>query len=172
MEQLLRDLRAYTQASTSGLEPAEEVDANRILDKIVAQLQASIQDSGAVITRTALPLVRIHELQLEQVFQNLIGNAIKYHSPDRTPEIHVTARLQREGWKFTVTDNGIGIAPEYKETVFGLFKRLHTSDEYSGTGIGLAICQRIIDCIGGRIWVESDPGSGSTFFFTIPHTKT
>ena len=108
---------------------------------------------------------------LQQLFQNLIGNAIKYHSPERTPEIHVAAQRQGQRWTFTVTDNGIGIEPEYRETVFGLFKRLHTSEEYSGTGIGLAICQRIVDQYNGRIWVESEPGRGSAFRFTIPRSR-
>jgi light-regulated signal transduction histidine kinase (bacteriophytochrome) len=105
---------------------------------------------------------------LQQLFQNLVENAIKYRSPDRTPVVHVTAERQEGEWIFAVRDNGIGIDPEYKERIFGLFKRLHTSDEYSGTGIGLAICQRIVDRYRGRIWVESEPGQGSTFRFTLP----
>jgi light-regulated signal transduction histidine kinase (bacteriophytochrome) len=102
------------------------------------------------------------------LFQNLIGNAIKYRSRERTLVIHVTAQYQNGSWLFAVSDNGIGIDPEYQEKIFGLFKRLHTSDEYSGTGIGLAICQRIVDGYHGRIWVESEPGRGSTFKFTLP----
>jgi light-regulated signal transduction histidine kinase (bacteriophytochrome) len=104
---------------------------------------------------------------LQQLFQNLIGNAIKYRSPDRAPVIHVSAQQQNEYWVFSVQDNGIGIDPQYKERIFGLFKRLHTGDQYSGTGIGLAICQRIVERYHGRIWVESTPGEGSTFKFRI-----
>jgi light-regulated signal transduction histidine kinase (bacteriophytochrome) len=113
----------------------------------------------------------MHAAHLQQLFQNLIGNAIKYRSPQRKPEIHVAAESQGDGWTFAVTDNGIGIAPEYKEKVFGLFKRLHSNEEYSGTGIGLAICQRIVAQYDGRIWVESEPGQGSTFRFTIPRSR-
>jgi len=119
-------------------------------------------------TISSLPAVRMHGAQLQQLFLNLIGNAIKYRSPERTPEIHIAAERQGRGWTFTVADNGIGIPPEYKEQVFGLFKRLHTSEEYSGTGLGLAICQRIVDQHNGRIWVDSEPGRGSAFHFTIP----
>ena len=107
-------------------------------------------------------------MHLQQIFQNLIGNAIKYRSLDRQPIVHVGVARQGGHWLFAVTDNGIGIDPKYKENIFGLFKRLHNSDEYSGTGIGLAICQRIVDRYHGRIWVESEPGRGSIFRFTLP----
>jgi light-regulated signal transduction histidine kinase (bacteriophytochrome) len=167
MEQLLKDLRSYTQASTSGQEPTEDIDAGSILDKALANLTAAIKDSGASISHTALPAVRMHEFQLEQLFQNLIGNAIRYRGSD-APRIHVAAARQRDKWLFSVQDNGIGIDPQYKEQVFGIFKRLHSAAEYPGTGMGLAICQRIVQRAGGRIWVESELGRGSTFFFTIP----
>jgi PAS domain S-box-containing protein len=167
MEQLLNDLRAYTLASTSGEEPTDNLDAGQILDKALANLEAAIMESGALITRADLPRVRIHEFQLEQLFQNLIGNAIRYRSSD-IPRIHVAAERQGREWLFSVRDNGIGIDPQYKEQIFGLFKRLHSASEYPGTGMGLAICQRIVERRGGRIWVESEPGRGSTFFFTIP----
>ncbi len=144
MERLLSDLLAYTQVSKR-VAGSEIADANAALTTVLEGMSSSISESGARITSEPLPTVPMHGTHLQQLFQNLIGNAIKYHSPERTPEIHVTAQRQHEGWTFAVTDNGIGIAPEYKETVFGLFKRLHTSDEYSGTGIGLAICQRIVD---------------------------
>ena len=107
-------------------------------------------------------------MHLQQAFQNLVGNAIKYRSPDRQPLVYVGVERQDGYWLFAVSDNGIGIDPEYKENIFGLFKRLHTSDEYSGTGIGLAICQRIVDRYHGRIWVESEPGHGSIFRFKLP----
>jgi PAS domain S-box-containing protein len=171
MEQLLSDLRAYTQASASGQEPAEDVDANQVLDKTLASLAAGIRHSGAIVTCTALPRVRIHEFQLEQLFQNLIGNSIRYKSAD-VPRINVAASYQGREWTFSVEDNGIGIDPQYKEQVFGIFKRLHSTAEYPGTGMGLAICQRIVDRIGGRIWVESELGHGSTFYFTIPRRET
>jgi light-regulated signal transduction histidine kinase (bacteriophytochrome) len=118
-----------------------------------------------------LPSVRLHEFQLQQLFQNLIGNAIRYRT-NAPPRIHVTSKRQGKEWLFSVQDNGIGIDPQYKEQVFGIFKRLHSTAEYPGTGMGLAICQRIVERAGGRIWVESQPGQGSTFFFTIPCRET
>jgi light-regulated signal transduction histidine kinase (bacteriophytochrome) len=168
MDQLLKDLRAYMLVSTSGQEPAQDLDSQQTLDKALANLKAAINESGASITHNALPCVRIHEFQLEQLFQNLIGNSIRYRSTD-PPRIHVAVVGQKADWLFSVQDNGIGIAPQYKEQIFGLFKRLHSVAEYPGTGMGLAICQRIIERAGGRIWVESEPGRGSTFFFTIPY---
>jgi PAS domain S-box-containing protein len=119
------------------------------------------------ITRTDLPSVRMHDFQLEQLFQNLVGNAIRYKS-GVSPQIHIAAERRESAWLFSVQDNGIGIEPQYKEQIFELFKRLHSVAEYPGTGMGLAICQRIVERAGGRLWVESEPGRGSTFFFTIP----
>ena len=166
MEQLLKDLRAYTLASTSEPVPVEDVDAVAVFDKSLQNLAAAINDSGASITRSGLPHVRLHEFQLEQLFQNLIGNAIRYRS-EASPRIHVAAQRQGSNWCFSVQDNGIGIEPEYKEQIFGLFKRLHSVAAYPGTGMGLAICKRIVERAGGRIWVESEPDRGSTFFFTL-----
>ncbi len=170
MENLLKDLRAYTQASTMGNDPTDDIDAGEILKKTLLNLEVAIKDSGTSISSTALPRVRMYEFQLEQVFQNLIGNAIRYRS-DAPPQIHVAAACQGNQWLFSVQDNGIGIAPQFKEQIFGIFKRLHSAAEYSGTGMGLAICQRVIERAGGRIWVESEQGKGSTFFFTIPCGK-
>ncbi len=170
MELLVSDLLAYTQVSKREESP-EFADANVALGIVLESMASSISESGARITSDPLPEVPMHGAHLQQLFQNLIGNAIKYRTPERTPEIHIAVERRRDGWTFTVTDNGIGIAPEYKETVFGLFKRLHTNDEYSGTGIGLAICQRIVDEYNGRIWVESEPGRGSAFRFTIPPSR-
>ncbi len=170
MDQLLRDLRAFTYASTAGGEPSAEVDANETLSKVLANLKAAIEESGDTVSSGTLPCVRVHSFQLEQLFQNLIGNAIRYRSP-QPPVIEVAAE-QREGfWRFSVRDNGIGIEPQYKEQIFGMFKRLHSSAKYPGTGMGLAICQRIVERAGGRIWVESEPGIGATFFFTLPATR-
>ena len=167
MEQLLQDLRAYTQASTMPDQPPHEVDTLEILNRALANLEAAIRNSGALVTHSDLPRVRIHEIQLQQLFQNLIGNAIRYRGPD-VPRIHVTAELRGEEWQFAIQDNGIGIPPRYKEVIFGVFKRLHSVAEYPGTGMGLAICQRVVQRAGGRIWVESEVGRGSTFFFTLP----
>ncbi|HEX3942711.1 MAG TPA: PAS domain S-box protein, partial [Rhizomicrobium sp.] len=167
MAQLLSDLRLYTQVSTSAEEPLQNCDSGRILDKALANLEAAIRANDACIIRTPLPAVCIHGFQLQQLFQNLIGNAIRYRRSD-PPQVHVEARLQGADWLFLVRDNGIGIEPQYKEQIFAMFKRLHSAAAYPGTGMGLAICQRVVERIGGRIWVESEPGCGSTFFFTIP----
>jgi PAS domain S-box-containing protein len=167
MEQLLKDLRAYTLVSTSEKKAVDPIDSDAVLDKSLQSLGAAIIESGASITRTSLPKVKLHEFQLEQLLQNLIGNAIRYRS-SAPPEIAISATPQGTGWLFAVRDNGIGIGPEYKEQVFDIFKRLHSVDEYPGTGMGLAICKRIVERAGGRIWVDSEPGRGSTFYFTIP----
>jgi PAS domain S-box-containing protein len=167
MEQLLRDLRTYTHTSTVNDGPPPVVSPETAIERSVANLRAAIEESGAKITFDPLPPVRMYEFQLDQLFQNLIGNAIRYRSSER-PRIHLGADPEGDAWRFFIQDNGIGIDPEYKEQIFGIFKRLHTSSEYSGTGMGLAICQRIVERAGGRIWVESQPGRGSTFFFTLP----
>jgi PAS domain S-box-containing protein len=168
MEHLVRDLLAYTRASTASQdEGSEPVDANLVLEKSLASLQIAIRETNAAVTRDHLPCVRMHAVHLDQLFQNLIGNAIKYRSAE-PPRIHVAAERRDNEWVFSVTDNGIGIDPNYREYIFGIFKRLHTAAEYTGTGIGLAICQRIVERSGGRIWVESEFGKGSTFYFTIP----
>lgn len=167
MENLLRDLRAYTQLTTTENEPVDEIDAGEVLKKTLLNLDVTIREAGAAITSAALPRVRIQAFQLEQLFQNLIGNALRYRS-NLPPRIHIEAVLRDSQWIFSVQDNGIGIDPKYKELIFGIFKRLHSAAEYPGTGMGLAICQRIVERAGGRIWVESEPGRGSTFYFTIP----
>jgi PAS domain S-box-containing protein len=167
METLVQDLLAYTQ--TINFErPAEKSDSKEALDAALSDLSHAIHETGAAITSGPLPLLSVHNGHLRQLFQNLIGNAIKYRSPERRPLIQVGAEQHNGNWIFAVSDNGIGIDPAYKTTIFGLFKRLHTNDEYSGTGIGLAICQRIVDRYHGRIWVDSEPGRGSTFRFELP----
>lgn len=165
MEMLVRDLLAYTQVSQLGVS-SEEADANAALKTAISNLANAIAESDAQITASALPAIRAHHVHLQQIFQNLVGNALKYRGRAR-PLVHVEAKQQDGYWRFSVRDNGIGIGPEYKERIFGIFKRLHTSDEYPGTGIGLAICQRIVERYHGRIWVESRPGEGSTFYFTL-----
>jgi len=127
----------------------------------------AIHESGAVVTRTELPVVWAARSQIAQVFQNLIGNAIKFRGKE-TPVISVQAEKVDHQWLFTVSDNGIGIAPESAENIFVVFQRLHTRTEYAGNGIGLAICQKIVQSYGGRIWAESEVGRGSTFYFTLP----
>jgi PAS domain S-box-containing protein len=171
MENLLKALRTYTHVSTVGKEPTVDIDAGEVLKRTLLNLEVAIQNSGASIASSDLPSVRMYEFQLEQVFQNLIGNAIRYHG-ELPPRIRISAERQDKDWLFSVEDNGIGIDPQFKENIFGIFKRLHNATEYSGTGMGLAICQRAIERSGGRIWVESELGKGSTFYFTIPRARS
>jgi PAS domain S-box-containing protein len=167
MEALVHDLLAYTQVMR--FDPSAEArDAGEALTVALANLADAIAKSGAQITSDPLPSPRVQGAHLQQLFQNLIGNSIKYRSPGRPPVVHVSAERQDRFWMFSVSDNGIGIAPEHREKIFGLFKRLHSSEEYSGTGLGLVICQRVVERYDGRIWVESEPGQGSTFRFTLP----
>jgi light-regulated signal transduction histidine kinase (bacteriophytochrome) len=166
LESLLKDLRIYTQVSTMDQAPTDEIDAGDVLEKTLLNLEVSIKESGTTISSAPLPQVRMHEFQLEQVFQNLIGNAIRYRG-ELPPRIQVVAERRGKEWLFSVQDNGIGIEPQFHEKIFGLFKRLHSGTAYPGTGMGLAICKRILELAGGRLWVESEPGKGSTFYFTI-----
>ncbi len=168
MELLVRDLLAYTQVTRLDA-PLEDTDANDTLAEAVANLRGAIAESGATVTFDALPTVRVHATHLRQLFQNLVGNAIKYRSHGAASRpIHIGAERQDGSWVFTVRDNGIGIEPQFKEQIFGLFARLHNAEQYSGTGIGLAICQRIVERYHGRIWVESEFGCGSEFRFALP----
>jgi light-regulated signal transduction histidine kinase (bacteriophytochrome) len=144
------------------------VDAGHVLHTALANLATAIADTGAVVESDPLPVVPAHAAQLQQLFQNLIGNAIKYHRPGIPPVVKVSATREDSEWRFAIEDNGIGIEPRYRERIFGLFKRLHAQNEYPGTGIGLALCLRIVERHHGKIWVESEPGKGSTFYFTLP----
>lgn len=167
MEALVRDLLAYTQSAPVDDEPVVPSDANAVLQRVLMNFQTILQESAAVVIYGNLPTVAVKEVHLLQLLQNLIGNALKYRGV-QPPRIVISAVPQEGSWLFSIQDNGIGIDPAYKEQIFGLFKRLHTAADYSGTGIGLAICQKIVQRYGTRIWVESEPGRGSTFFFTLP----
>ena len=169
MQTLIRDLLAYSRVGSRGgwFTPT---DANKALALALTNLDTSIRERDAVITRDALPTLVADPTQLSQLLQNLIGNALKF-CKDRRPEIHIGAQLREGAWQFSLHDNGIGIEPQYRERIFVIFQRLHTRTEYAGTGIGLAICKRIVERHGGRIWVESEPGHGSTFHFTIPQKE-
>jgi PAS domain S-box-containing protein len=169
MQRLINDLLAYSRVATRGTVFAP-VDSHAALGGAIANLQLAIDEAGPVITNDDLPEVRADSSQLTQVFQNLIGNAIKFHGPE-TPHIHVSAKTRGETAEFSVRDNGIGIDQKYKDQVFMIFQRLHTMSEYPGTGIGLALCKRIIEHHGGKIWFESEPGKGAVFYFTLPTTK-
>jgi chemotaxis family two-component system sensor kinase Cph1 len=140
-----------------------------VLKKARTNLRIAIESEGATVTHDKLPAVMADNSQLVQLFQNLIGNALKFHGPE-APRIHIGVEERDEAWEFSVRDNGIGIEPQYFDRIFMMFQRLHSKDEYPGTGIGLAICKKIIDRHGGNIRVESQPGNGSTFYFTLPKT--
>jgi len=166
MQRMIQDLLRYSRIGTRG-NPFKLTDCEAILDQVITHLQVAVDESGAVVTHDPLPSVMADASQLVQLFQNLIDNSIKFCG-EEPPRIHVSAEKKRGEWVFSVRDNGIGIAPEYFERIFRVFQRLHTVEEYSGTGIGLAICRKVVERHGGRIWVESQPGEGSTFYFMIP----
>ncbi len=166
MHGLIRDLLDFSRYGFAETRPGNATPLDVILRWALSNLQISIQESGAAVTCEALPTVTIDQTQMVQVFQNLIGNAIKYRSTE-PPRITISAEREGDFWVVRVADNGIGFDPAYATQIFGIFKRLH-GRTYPGTGIGLAICKRIIERQGGRIWAESAPGSGSTFSFTIP----
>jgi PAS domain S-box-containing protein len=165
MKQLIEDLLAYSRVGTRGRE-FQEVDSGASLTRALANLRTAQESSGAVITHDAMPRVIADGAQLAQLFQNLIGNAIKFRA-EATPKIHVGAQMTDSVWVFTVKDNGIGLDTQYADRIFMMFQRLHNKAEYPGTGIGLAIVKKIVERHGGRIWVESEPGKGATFGFTI-----
>ncbi len=167
---LVEDLLAYSRVGTRdrNFKPAE---AESSLRRALTNLRAAIQDSGATVTQDKLPAIPCDEVQLAQLFQNLIGNALKFRKPDAAPAVHVGAADQGAEWEFTVRDNGIGIEPQYFERIFMVFQRLHDKGEYPGTGIGLAIVKKVVERHGGRIWVQSQPGAGTTFHFTMPKER-
>ena len=166
MQRLILDLLTFSRVTTRGSK-LQLVDSNEVLGMAVASLGESIRESNALVTNDELPQVMADQTQLAQVFQNLISNAIKFRDAN-PPLIHISARADGPNWLFSVKDNGIGIEPQYKDRIFVIFQRLHTREEYPGTGIGLALCQRIVNRHGGEIWFDSNPGDGSTFYFTIP----
>ncbi len=166
MQRLINDLLAYSRVETRQ-KPFESADLNLVLDHALQNIKVSIEESQAVITHDPLPTLVVDGPQLGQVFQNLLSNAIKFRA-QAPPKIHVSASRVDDQWTFSVIDNGIGIDPQYAERIFVIFQRLHTAAEYPGTGIGLAVCKKIVERHKGRIWVKSAPGEGATFSFTIP----
>lgn len=165
MKVLINDLLEYSRVGTQG-RPLEPVESSSSLEQAIANLRVAITESGARITHDRLPRVNGDSNQLSQLFQNLIGNAIKFRS-DSPPKIHVSSIQMGESWVMSVSDNGIGIDPQHGERIFGMFKRLHGRGEYPGTGIGLAICSKIVERHDGKIWVDSEPGNGASFSFTL-----
>jgi two-component system CheB/CheR fusion protein len=170
METMLNDLREYWSVDEQKIEELIPIDCNLVFDRALGYLQTAIESSGAVVTHDPLPAVLAEQAPVTLLFQNLIGNAIKYRRQDAPPQVHVSAHKNETAWKFSVTDNGIGIEPKYLKEIFLPFKRLH-GGEYPGTGLGLAMCQRIVERYKGRIWVESRYGQGSTFEFTLPFAE-
>jgi light-regulated signal transduction histidine kinase (bacteriophytochrome) len=166
MRNLLADLLTYAQAASGDRNTNEIVDLNLVFDDALRNLSRAIEENGAVITSDLLPHVRAHHAHFVQLIQNLVSNAIKYRSVE-PPRIHLSVERRPDEWHFAMTDNGIGIEPQYHRQVFDAFKRLH-GREVPGTGIGLAICKRVIGQCGGQIWIESEPGRGSAFCFTVP----
>lgn len=165
MRGLIQGLLAYSRVGRSG-EPLVTTDCQGVLDQVRKNLQRMIQEREALITSDPLPTLLAAESQLVQLLQNLLSNAIKFC--DTQPRIHISARRQDKEWIFSIRDNGLGVEPEFAGRIFGVFQRLHKRDLYPGTGVGLAICKRIVKRHGGRIWVESRPGGGAEFLFTLP----
>lgn len=168
MREMVKDLLTFSKAVGRWPVDYPVLDANQVLQDAMANLREAIDESGAEIIACDLPSVRIQRLHLLQVFQNLIGNSLKYRKKDLAPMITVSARREEDDWIFSVADNGIGFDSHYAQRIFGMFKRLHSKGEYAGTGIGLSICARIVAHYGGRIWGEGQPGNGATFRFALP----
>jgi chemotaxis family two-component system sensor kinase Cph1 len=167
MQTLIDDVLAYSKVDLKGIE-WELTEVETALSQALANLRGRIAETGAVITHDPMPTIVADGTQLMQLFQNLIGNAIKFKKKDEQPIIHIGVQRQEDEWLFLVQDNGIGIDPQFFDRIFVIFQRLHTRDEYRGSGMGLAICKKIVECHRGRIWVESALGQGATFYFTIP----
>ena len=168
MRTLIRHLLDLARVGTRGGELVA-VAPRRVIDRVVDDMSQHIAECGAKVTvRGELPSVRADAVQLGQVFQNLLGNALKFRSPERAPQVTIEGRAEGERAAFSVADNGIGIEERFLGKVFGIFQRLHTREQYEGAGVGLALCEKIIHRHGGTIWVDSEPGKGSTFSFTLP----
>ena len=167
MQQLIEDLLAYARVSRAGDETHAPVDLGNVVENVLGNLQALIEETQGVVVTSALPCVQVEEIRVQQLFQNLIGNALKYRRPGEAPRVEIGAERRGGEWYFAVSDNGTGIEAQFRTRVFDAFERFHTGPD-AGTGLGLAICKRIVEGFGGRIWVESEPGTGSTFRFTLP----
>ncbi|MDY6964706.1 MAG: PAS domain S-box protein [Halobacteriota archaeon] len=169
MQRMINDLLTYSRVGTRG-RPFEETDCEAVIGSALINLEVRVEESGAVVTHDPLPTIMADDVQFVQLLQNLISNAVKYNDKE-TPTVHLRAEERDGEWLFSVKDNGIGIDPEYKDQVFQIFRRLQTKEEYEGSGIGLSVCRKIVERHGGRIWLESKSGEGTTFYFTIPSMK-
>lgn len=166
MQALINDLLAYSRLSSKA-KPLEPTDVNLVVDQAIANLKVLIRKSEVELTREDFPTVMADRIQMTQLFQNIIGNAIKFRGPE-PPRVHISVEVGNAEWVFCVSDNGIGIEPQYHRRIFEIFQRLHGREEYGGTGIGLSIVKKIVERHGGRVWVASEPGKGTRFSFTIP----
>ncbi|MEM7016313.1 MAG: ATP-binding protein [Pseudomonadota bacterium] len=166
MQDLIAALLDYSRLGRN--QQTAMIDCTKLVEKVLADLSSVILTSQAIIHTGSLPTLIGYEQELERLFQNLIKNALKFQPPSAKPSIEITSEQCEEGWQFSVKDNGIGIAPEFHQKIFAIFQRLHTRDKYEGTGIGLSQCRKIIELHNGRIWVESAPGQGCTFYFILP----
>jgi light-regulated signal transduction histidine kinase (bacteriophytochrome) len=167
MQQLIADLLAYSRVNNKELD-LRQADCEALVVAAMLNLQVAIQENGASVDWDPLPELWVDQAQFVQLFQNLLGNAIKFRRKEEPPRIHISAADSGAEWVISVRDNGIGIDPQHAERVFQIFQRLHTMEEFPGTGIGLAVCKKVVERHGGKIWVESEPGVGSAFRFTIP----
>jgi light-regulated signal transduction histidine kinase (bacteriophytochrome) len=167
MQTLVNDVLLYSRAGTQSLD-TKPVPAERVVNTALRSLDASIAETGAVIHRSNLPHIVADEMKLSQVFQNLIANALKFRKPDLAPEVTIGAKRESHEWIFSISDNGIGFEEKYTDRIFQVFQRLHGVGRYPGNGIGLAVCKRIIEHHGGRLWAESRLGEGSCFSFSLP----
>jgi len=166
IQRLIDDLLSYTRLGARSLSP-QSVDLGEVVREALSNLGLAIDETGTEVTWDPMPQVEADRTHMVLLLQNLIGNALKFHGAGK-PKVHVGAKAEIDRWVFSVTDNGIGIEPQYFEKIFIVFQRLHAREEYPGTGIGLALCKKVVEQHGGKIWVESEPGKGSTFYFTIP----
>jgi light-regulated signal transduction histidine kinase (bacteriophytochrome) len=165
MKVLINDLLEYSRIGRK--KEAAQVDVNSIVKEVLADLNKAITDARAEIKIAKMPVIKAYPTEMKQIFQNLIINAVKFRKKDTTPKIEIGAERQNGAWKFMVRDNGIGIDPQHADRIFVIFQRLHTRNEYEGSGIGLSNCKKIAELHKGKIWVESKPGEGSSFFFTV-----
>ncbi len=166
MNALIHGLLDYSRIGSTG-KPFEQTDLNEVLKKVRNDIKVSVEESGAEIISDTLPALQVDELQIRQLFQNLISNSIKFKHDGVKPIVKIFAENQGDRWLFRIEDNGIGLDMKYKQKVFQLFNRLHAGDKYQGSGIGLALCKRIVERHKGEIWLESNPGKGTTFYFTL-----
>jgi chemotaxis family two-component system sensor kinase Cph1 len=169
MRNLIEDLLAYSRLQ-SGEAPLHQVDLHEVLGEVLANLHSVVSETGAIIVNGEMPSIQADRSQMVQLFQNLIGNALKFHG-SATPLITIKAESRDGDWLFSVMDNGIGIDPQFHEKIFKIFQRLNPRERFPGTGIGLPICRRIVERHGGKIWIQSELGQGTTFYFTLPTQK-